>query len=435
MRNVASHAEWKTVPLVPKPVKVYEAPDQTVNVSTPSLLALPSGRILLAVDCFGPGVKHLPGAKGRLEHVNHWLQGKVFISSDRGEHWSSRQTYPFRNPLLFRGGANVYLLGDHGPLAIMRSSDGGETWGHSVNLTDTANGWDRFAWPASNAAAAGGMITALPMLQTSLHPKGPPACTLSPAVLRAREGADLSDKRSWSIAPTRAMPEFVMTADIGEGFGMPWFPITEGGRGTPVTGGRWADHPAWRCAHAFSISNPDHQWHEPQGRALHVVMTAEFHRSNMAVLMRLEDGKDGAPTLRPQTTPSGRTIRYLPLPGGNLPFSMLFDDASGLFWLLSHQIRESLVRPDRMPPSLRGLPGMERSRLQLGVSRNLVDWWSVGLVAATESPDSCIHEPTMSVRGSDLCVAWCAGAPYGKTPHGGTRIEAGVIQGFRELLY
>ncbi len=73
MRNVTSHSDWKPVPLVPKPVVVYEAPDDAVNVSTPSILALPSGKIMLAVDCFGPGVKHLTGAKGRLEHVNHWL--------------------------------------------------------------------------------------------------------------------------------------------------------------------------------------------------------------------------------------------------------------------------------------------------------------------------------------------------------------------------
>jgi hypothetical protein len=435
MRNVPSHNDWKTVPLVPSPLKVYESPDPSVNVSTPSILALPSGRILVAVDCFGPGVKHLPGAKGRLEHVNHWLQGKVFVSSDRGEHWTSRQTYPFRHPLLFRAGANIYLLGDHGPLAVMRSSDGGEVWGHSVNITDVANGWDRFAWPAANIAVSDGMLTAVPMLQTSLRPKGPPACTFSPAVLRARDGSDLADRRSWSITPTGAMPEFVMTADAGEGYGIPWFPLADAGRGTPVAEGRWADPPAWRCAHVFRMANQDHQWHDPKGRTLHILMTAEFHRSNLAVLLRIEEDKDGMPVLRPQTTPSGRTIRYIPVPGGHLPFSMLFDDVSGLFWLISHQVRDSLKRPDRLPPSVRGLPGMERSRLQLSVSRNLVDWWTVGLVASIEDPSACIHEPTMAIRGPDLCVAWCAGTPYGKTPHGGTRIEAGVIPAFRELVY
>lgn len=435
MRNGTTHTEWKTVPLVPKPVTVLETPDESVSLSTPSIIALPSGRVLLAVDCFGPGVKHLPGAKGRLEHVNHWLQGKIFVSSDRGEHWISRQTYPFRHPLLFRSGPTLYLLGNHGQLAVMRSSDGGETWGHSTDITDSEHGWDRFAWPAGNVAAASGMLTAIPMLQTQPRPRGLPASTLSPAILRGRDGADLSDRRSWTITPTRALPEFIMTPDIGEGFGVPWYPLPEPGRGTPLGGGRWADHPAWRCAHVFRVSNPDHQWHDPEGRTLHVVMTAEFHRSNMAVLLRLEESADGQPILRPQTSPSGRTIRYVPVPGGNLPFSLLFDDVSNLFWLLSHQVRDSLARPERLPAAARELPGMERSRLMLNVSRNLVDWWTVGFVAGSDDPAALLHEPTMSVRGADLCLAWCAGTPHGKPPQGGTRIETGVVPGFRELLY
>lgn len=435
MRNGVAHNEWKTVPLVPEPNVVFEAPDASVNLSSPAILGLPSGRILLAVDCSGPGVKHLPGAKGRLEHVNHWLQGKIFVSSDRGEHWTQRQTYPFRNPLFFRGGPTVYLLGDHGPLSIMRTADGGETWGNSINITDTVNGWDRFAWPASNVALAGGMLTAIPMLQTSPRPRGSPACTFSPAILRARDGADLSDRRSWSISPTRALPEFVMTPEIGDGFGMPWFPLPEPGRGTPLGGGRWADPPAWRSAHAFRIADPDHQWFDPQEQTLHIVMTAEYHRSNTALLLRMEIGADGTPALRPQTTPSGRTIRYIPVPGGNLPFSMQFDETSGLFWLLSHQVRNSMVKPERMPQSARGLPDMERSRLQLTVSRNLVDWWQVGCVTGSDDPAAPIHEPVMSIRGSDLCLAWCSGPPHGKPLQGGSRIRSGLIAGFRDLIY
>ena len=44
-------ADWKMVPLVPKPVTVLASPDPaTVRVANPSVLALASGRIIVAAD-------------------------------------------------------------------------------------------------------------------------------------------------------------------------------------------------------------------------------------------------------------------------------------------------------------------------------------------------------------------------------------------------
>jgi hypothetical protein len=153
------------------------------------------------------------------------------------------------------------------------------------------------------------------------------------------------------------------------------------------------------------------------------------------MLLRMSDGPDGKPVFAPEQAPSGRAFLFLPLPGGHLPFSLLADETSGLFWLLSHQARGSLTRPDRLPPNAREAPGIERTRLQLSVSGNLLDWWPVGYVAGSDDPADLRYECALAVRGADLCVVWCAGAPAGKPPRGGTRIEFGLIPAFRELLY
>jgi len=100
----------------------------------PCLLALPSGRLIAAFDQYGPGVRGLPGAKGKFERLNRWLQGKIFISTDRGKNRSFRQDFPFANPRLFRDSTNIYLLGHADALMIMRSCNGGETWSKPVEL-------------------------------------------------------------------------------------------------------------------------------------------------------------------------------------------------------------------------------------------------------------------------------------------------------------
>jgi len=429
--------DWKTVPLIPNPATVLTSPDPaSVRVANPSVLALASGRIVVAADLSGPGVKHLPGAKGRLAHLNHWLQGRILVSSDKGEHWSQRQDYPFRDALLFRSGANVYLLGNQGALCILRSPDGGETWGHPVQLTDIGSGpGDRFISPVAGLASASGMLQGLAMAQVDdPRRRGSPAAAISPVVVRAREGADLSDRRSWTFHETNFLPESFF-ASAGDGFGVPFYAHADIRHGINLGGGRWADPPGWRHAHVLRITDPNHLWHDPKGQALHAVIAAEGLRSHTAMLLRMSDGPDGKPVFEPEHAPSGRAFLFLPIPGGHLPFSLLTDETSGLFWLLSHQTRGSLTRPDRLPATAREAPGVERSRLQLSVSSNLLDWWTVGYVAGSDDPAELRYECAMAVRGADLCVVWTAGMPAGKPPRGGTRIEFGLIPAFRELLY
>ena len=86
MREGAAPDKWKIVPLASDPVIVYSSPDSDkVFLEHPSIAALPGGRIVVACDQEGPGVAKLSGPKGREQDSNHWLQGKIFVSKDKGK--------------------------------------------------------------------------------------------------------------------------------------------------------------------------------------------------------------------------------------------------------------------------------------------------------------------------------------------------------------
>ncbi len=56
----------------------------------------------------------------------------------------------------------------------------------------------------------------------------------------------------------------------------------------------------------------------------------------------------GAMTTMLEKAPSGKTMFCVPCPG-QMKFHVLFDDVTQLFWLLSTQATDSMIRPDRMP--------------------------------------------------------------------------------------
>ncbi len=402
-------------------------------MANPSLAAMPSGRILLAVDQYGPGVKHLTGTKGRHERQNHWLQGRVAVSSDKGQTWNLRSDFPFCQPLLFRDGQSLYILGNRGPAQIMKSADGGETWSGPSELTDSSAGGDRFFQPSANIIAANGQLTAiLPILADPMH-RGSPASVLIPVIFRARQGSDLSSRRSWTVTPVNKRYRDLFPPEAGEHLGIPFHPLPASGRGQDLGKGRWADPPGWDCLHLIHIPKADHCWHDPSGRTLLLVGRAETHQSHFAVILKALDDGAGSLSFEPVLAPSGRRWSFLHIPGGHLPFRLLYDEVSGLFWLLSHRTSGSMTRVECLPTDHRDLPGMERHALHLSCSNNLVDWSFAGLVTAGANPVDMRYEATMAIRGADLGVAWSDGAGFGRPARGANRVRFGLIPNFRDL--
>jgi hypothetical protein len=126
---------------------------------------------------------------------------------------------------------------------------------------------------------------------------------------------------------------------------------------------------------------------------------------------------------------------YVPCPGGQMRFHILYDDVSRLFWLLSSLATDSMTRPDRLPSTRFGLPNNERHILALYTSRNCIDWCMVGLVARGETAQQARHYASMCIDGDDLHVLSRSGDHRAKSAHDGNLITFHTVCGFRELVY
>ena len=136
-----------------------------------------------------------------------------------------------------------------------------------------------------------------------------------------------------------------------------------------------------------------------------------------------------------QTAPSGKRMLYVPCPGGQMKFHVLYDDATRLYWLLSTQARDSMTRVERLPDERYGLPDNERRRLQLHFSKNMIDWCFAGIVAVGETEKASRHYASMVIDGDDLHVLSRSGDRRAFSAHDTNLIAFHTILDFRSLIY
>lgn len=116
-------------------------------------------------------------------------------------------------------------------------------------------------------------------------------------------------------------------------------------------------------------------------------------------------------------------------------FHVLWDEPTKLFWLLSSQTTDSMIRPDRMPRERWSTPDNERHRLVLHFSKNMIDWCFAGLVAAGATPKESRHYASMCIDGEDLCIASRSGDARASSAHNGNLITFHRVRDFRRLVY
>lgn len=155
----------------------------------------------------------------------------------------------------------------------------------------------------------------------------------------------------------------------------------------------------------------------------------------MAAFAKFSSDAGGRMKLDLETTPAGGHQVFLPVPGGNMNFHLLRDAESGLFWLLSNLVADSMTRAEKLPRDRYGLPCDECHRLQLSFSGNLVDWCFAGYVDTGASPKQSRHHASMAVRGNDLCIVMCSGDDECRSPYYSNRITFHMIPSFRDLVY
>jgi len=418
-----SESGWRVHPLATESI-VYRSPlPDCVYCYTPGLALCPNGRIIATMDLGGSGLKRLPKPKvgaGR---------GIVFTSDDHGKTWTYRTNFPFLHARPFVAGGALYVLGHRGDIAVIRSDDWGETWSEPVELT-TDQRWHQ---SACNVIYAKGCVYLVMERRMGGKVRCWAVSELAPVLMRAKVDDDLTKRESWTFATELPFHEAVPDKEL-EWFGVPFFPAFYPEcfhpalrRGCAPTG--------WLEANVVRFVDPDHYWFDPKGNTFHIWMRAHTGTTNLAAICKVVEKDDGSMETMLETVPSGKKVVFVPCPGGQMRFHVLYDEKTKLYWLLSSQSTDSMTRADRLPKERYNLPNNERHRLQLHFSRNCVDWCFAGLVAVGASPKRSRHYASMIIDGEDLHVLSRSGDKDAASAHDGNIITFHTIKRFRRLVY
>ncbi|NLS79288.1 MAG: exo-alpha-sialidase [Chloroflexi bacterium] len=417
-------------PLANDYVTLYESPDPArLFCYSPGLARCPTGRLVATLDLGGPGVADLSGPKGAGGDTGPQQQGKAYTSDDGGRTWAHRLDFPFMHARPFVAGDALYILGQMGDLMVVRSDDWGESWSEPARLTEG----QRWHQAPCNVHQANGCVYLVMERQVYDDVRGWPVSAFAPVLLRGPLGADLTQRASWTLASELAFRDAVPAESL-DYFGVPWYE-TPPRSFVYVAPGRGASAIGWLESNVVQFVNPDHVWCDPTGHTFHLWMRAHTSGTNLAAIVKVVEREDGRMETMLETAPSGRKMVYVPCPGGQMRFHILYDEPTRLYWLLSSQATDSMCRPERLPEERYNLPNNERHRLQLHFSRNCVDWCFAGLVAVGGSPRQSRHYASMVIDGDDLRILSRSGDARAKDAHNGNLITFHTVRDFRGLVY
>lgn len=411
-------------PLAQDYVVVGESPSpQDTPLYSPTILRLSSGRLAAAYNQAGKG-------KG---HANVEF---ILTSDDGGKTWTKRAEASPLQGRLFLAGRTVYYIAPGAGLPIMRSDDDGLTWSKPALLTAKDKVWQQT--PANVWYANGCVYMAFERRNREIAAWGPSEKAL--ALLRGKTDADLTKPEAWTFSSELVFADVVpgvRTNEVNLPFlGIPFFKQDYPDRATVSTSPRRTMPPiGWVEPAVAQVVDPDHYWYDPTGHTFHVIARAHTGGTGFACFTKVVENADGTMTMSLEKAPSGQTMMYVPFPGGQLRFHLLYDAKTKLYWLLSSQATDSMHRADRLPADRFDLPYNERHRMVLHFSKNLVDWCFAGLVAKTDNPREARHYASMDIDGDDLVILARSGDDNAKSAHEGNLITFHRVKNFRELVY
>ncbi|MBZ0302387.1 MAG: glycoside hydrolase [Anaerolineae bacterium] len=403
-------------------VTVFESPDPTgAYCYTPGIIRLDSGRLVATMDLGGMGVDALnPPVRFARAERGFTFVGKVFTSDDGGKTWQHRADFAAMHARPFVAGKRIYILGQAHDLTILCSEDDGETWSEPVQMTQGEH-WHQ---SACNVHYANGNVYLVMEKRIYFEQKAWPVHEMAPVLMRAPLDADLMQRESWTLASELAFHDVLPGGLDLMGFPF-WTPYET--RGMAPLG--------WLETNVVQFVDPNHVWHDPTGHTFHLWMRAHTGGTGYAAVAKVIENADGTMTTSIEQVPSGQRVLFVPCPGGQMRFHVLYDPRDKLYWLLSSLAWDSMTHIDKLPPDRYNLPNNERHVLALHFSKNMIDWRMAGVVAHGHSAREARHYASMTFDGDDLLVLSRSGDQRAKTAHDGNLITFHRVEDFRELVY
>lgn len=202
-----------------------------------------------------------------------------------------------------------------------------------------------------------------------------------------------------------------------------------------VAPGRGCAPLGWLETNVVQFIDPSHYFCDPTGHTFHLWMRAHTGGTGFAAIAKAVENADGTITTMLEEAPSGKKMVYVPCPGGQLKFHIVYDHVTRLYWLLSSQATGSMTRADLLPTERFDLPNNERHRLQLHFSKNCIDWCFAGMVAAASSVKQSRHYASMTICEDDLYIVSRTGDGRNQSAHNTNLITFHTISNFRKLVY
>lgn len=416
-------------PLASDFVKVFESPDpEGIYCYSPGIAKANGGRLVATLDLSGPRIMELDGPKEKIEGGRYW-QGKVYTSDDGGNTWDHRVNFPYMHARPFISGESLYVLGQADDLVIIRSDDNGVTWSDPTFLTE-GEFWHQ---APCNVHYANGCVYLVMEKRVYTDVDAWNVSGIAPILMRGKIGSDLTKRENWTFASELVFRDAVPRSEL-DYFGVPFF--DSGEKEKSFVAPKRAMAPiGWLETNVVQIVDPNHYWYDPSGHTFHLWARAHTGGAGYAAIAKVVENIDGTMTTMLEKVPSGKTVAFVPCPGGQMKFHIVYDSVTELYWLLSSQATDSMTRAELLASDRVSLPNNERHRLQLHFSKNCIDWCFAGLVDRGKSPREARHYASMIIDDQRLLILSRSGDERAKNAHDGNFISLHVIDNFRELVY
>jgi len=397
---------------------------------------------------YSPSMLTLAPHKLLVSYTEEWKKGgegtdaQVFkLSTDGGQTWKevSRIEKIGMQGRVFRAGIDghtLYYIAPGAGLPIYRSTDEARTWTGPVFLTDKKEMWHQTA--ANVWYDKGNVYLAMDKKMGDMNAWA--VAERAPVLLRAKITDNLLKPSSWIFASAvnfaDIIPGFRENKPDMDWFGIPFYPQDYPNRKLILKNPRKTFSPmGWCETNVVQILDPNHYWYDPAHKTYHLFMRFQSGTTNMASVMKVVEKDDGTMVTEFQEAPSGVKQLFLPMPGGQMRFHLLYDAQTKTYWLLSSQTTDSMSRPETLEPDRFDLAYQERNRLVLYFSKNMVDWCFAGVVSIGGGNRESRHYAAMDFDGDDIVILSRSGDENSHSAHETNLITFHRVKNFRDLIY